>query len=252
MNLPMSLISKWRTLELSLVTLVLVGCETAAERTARFEKEAAEAAAAAAKWHGFWTTFLWVAVAAIVVAGVYAVLKYYSAANISQRLIKEKKDYAKALTMLLNAGDYHALQTAIKQISLPHQLQPVFDQAASKLTAVYMLFRDPRNTYVPPAVKTDILGSTHRTFEGLFSTIQRIKILQESHQEITVANASLDRIRSNVQSITQRLDACLNDSAALILQTSTTSFKEAKSEQGVASLENMLTALNDADRLLNA
>jgi hypothetical protein len=237
---------------LLLATLMLAGCESSAERTARFQKEAAEAAAEAAKWQGFWTTMAWVAVSTAVVVGIYAALRYFSAANTSQRLIKRKQDYAKALTTLLHAGDYHALQAAIKQIALPHQLQPVFNQAAAKLTAVYMLFRDPRNTYVPAAVKADVLQSTRRTFEGLFSTIQRIKILQESHQEVTVANAALEQIRTNVQSITQRLDACLHDSATLILQTSPNTYSEAKSEQGLSSLENMLTALNDADRLLNA
>jgi hypothetical protein len=114
-----------------------------------------------------------------------------------------------------------------------------------------MRFTDPRNTFVPPAVKADILNSTKRTFEGLFSTIQRIKIIQESHTPSSPPNLALEDIGENVQSISNRLDACLADSAALILQPIKSSAEEGKAEQGVASLENMLSALNDADRMLN-
>jgi len=231
-----------------------VSCESGAERIARLEKEKAEALAEAMRaqaeaegWQSFNLLVISIVAGVVVFLVATRIYHYYSKANVSRRLIERKRDYQAALQIHLDADDFASVQEIIRGLGLPDPLQPELDLAAGSLAKVCHLCLDPRNTFLPSDLKEEVLASARLTCAGLFATIQRVMLLHESNCASSIEAGVLDRIAADIRGIRARLEDCLRDVAAIILQAPVAPGSVA----AATAMAGILSALRDADRLLN-
>ncbi len=235
---------------LFLALFCLTGCfETSGERQARLWREAKELEASKARWDFFRQVGLWSVTGVIFAAAAYKVYRHFHKSNVSKRLLTEQRDYAAAMRVELKAGDYVGVEQIIKGLQLPSKLQRPLNQTAEKLKRVCHLFADKRNVYVPPAVKKEVLTHAFLTYEGLFVTIQKIMLLRESHFRQSMDSPQADRLAAEVDAVNVRLENCLNEVGELFFSSPAGNIA---TSEGLSGMEGMLSALKDADRLLNA
>ena len=172
-----------------------------------------------------------------------ALYQQNSKANISRQLIQEKHDYAAALRLELKAGDYAAIDKIVQAMPFPASLRTELVPTASELCKVCHLVKDPRNSYIPATFKSEILTSAHQTYERLFQLVQKVTLLEESHFSAGGRSELVEGIAGEIRSIHVILAKCLDQMAGIILQVP-------GSTSSIASMEMVLCALQDADRML--
>lgn len=264
-SLPRRLRAIGRAAWLTGCALAVVSCESSVERVARLEAETAEriarlevdkaealaevmrAQAEAQSLHSFNLTMISLVSGVVVILVALRIYHHNSKANVSRRLIERKKDYPSALRLHLDADDFASVQEIIRNLGLPAPLQPELDLAAGSLAKVCHLCLDPRNTFIPAYHKDEVLASARLTCAGLFATIQRVMLLHESNCASSIEAGLLERIAVDIGGIRARLEASLRDVASIILQAPVAPGSVA----AATAMAGMLSALRDADRMLN-